>query len=535
MKLDRAESVSTFDLIIIGGGITGAGIALDASLRGVRTLVIEKGDFAAGTSSKSTKLIHGGLRYLKQLEIGLVRESGLERGVAHNNIAHLVHPERMILPITEDGAFGKWTAYAAVSIYDFLAKVRKGDKRKLLNRNEAIEVEPLLPKDGIKAAIEYSEYRTDDARLTVEIIKAARRNGAEAFNYLELLSIDGNLNIGFTVECRDNTNGRIVRFNSSMLVSAAGPWVDKVRSMVAPVQGKRLHLTKGVHIVVQHNSMPVRSSIYFDASDGRMIFVIPRGKMSYIGTTDTDFTGDADFPTCDLNDVNYLLRNVNDYFDGISLQISDVVSSWAGLRPLIHEEGKNASELSRKDELFFSPNGMVSIAGGKLTGYRKMAKRVVDLLQDRGLINTDISCQTENYKIHADPLETYQEYENYKIALIRKYESLGISPELMDYLSSTYGKNTEYILETCDRNRSNINSSVLISEIRFTLDYESVYKIDDFVTRRSALLYFDPDRIRSNIELIIEEFSTFYKWTTEMKERERQNLHILISETIHFT
>ena len=189
-----AAQKKDYDLIVIGGGITGAGISLDASLRGLKVLLVEKNDFASGTSSKSTKLIHGGLRYLKQFEFGLVRETGLERSVAHNNACHLVHPENMILPIVENGTFNKWTAGLAISVYDLMTSVPEKDRKVMMNKQAAMDIEPLLDETKLKSAIVYSEYRTDDARLTMELIKAAVRNGAEAFNYLEVVDFPTKIN-----------------------------------------------------------------------------------------------------------------------------------------------------------------------------------------------------------------------------------------------------------------------------------------------------------------------------------------------------
>ena len=188
-RKERADSTKriVFDLIVVGGGVTGAGIALDATLRGLKVLLVERSDFASGTSSKSTKLIHGGLRYLKQLEFSLVRETGQERSVAHHNACHLVHPENMLLPLVHGGSFNKFTAGMAISVYDLLAKVPSEDRKDMLTKEEAMKIEPLLDEERVKSAIVYSEYRTDDARLTIELIKAAKREGAELFNYMEVV------------------------------------------------------------------------------------------------------------------------------------------------------------------------------------------------------------------------------------------------------------------------------------------------------------------------------------------------------------
>lgn len=535
-QLNRISASSSIDLIVIGGGITGAGIALDSSLRGIRTLLIEKGDFASGTSSKSTKLIHGGLRYLKQFEIGLVRESGLERAVVHQNIPHLVHPERMLLPIVRDGGFGKLTASMAVGVYDFLANVNKSDKKKVLKKSEALAAEPLLPASRLEGAVAYSEYRTDDARLTIELIKAARRNGAEAFNYLEVTGISGNgndRNEGISLHCKDKLGGMEISFNARAVVSAAGPWVDEVRSLLGPVLGKRLYLTKGVHIVVAHKDLPVKSAIYFDALDGRMIFVIPRTKVCYIGTTDTEYKGDPDNVKCSLDDVQYLLKNVNQYFININLELSDILSSWAGLRPLIHEEGKGASELSRKDEIFISSNGMVSIAGGKLTGYRKMAERVVDLLQEKGMVSSASKGETKDYSIHASPFRNYEEYNSFKDKLFLEYNKKGVDKDVVTYLLDNYGKHAEYILFHTNYN-DDINRSILRTEIIFTLDFESATRTDDFFSRRSGLLYFNPDRVKRNFDLILDTFAEYFNLTPVEKDQEKERMIRIISETTGF-
>jgi len=319
-------------LIIIGGGITGAGIALDASLRGLKTILLEKGDFASGTSSKSTKLIHGGLRYLKQFEIKLVRESGLERAIAHENACHLVHPESMFLPIVKNGSFGKLTASFAVSVYDWLASVPAKDRKQVLSKEESLERETLLRSDILKSGILYSEYRTDDARLTIELIKKAREQSAEAFNYLEVKSfLENNGKLGGVV-AYDKVLDKEVQISARVIVNATGPWADSLRRVDDSSSQTNLRLTKGVHVVIAKEKLNLKSATYFDAFDGRMIFAIPRGRCVYIGTTDTKFTEDNNEVHCNEEDAQYLLDAVNRFFDISDLSIADIESTWAGLR-----------------------------------------------------------------------------------------------------------------------------------------------------------------------------------------------------------
>ncbi|MDD7914145.1 glycerol kinase GlpK [Polaribacter sp. MSW5] len=368
-----------FDLIVIGGGVTGAGIALDASSRGLKVCLIDKNDFASGTSNKSTKLIHGGLRYLKQLEIGLVRESGSERAIVHKLAPHLVLPEKMLLPLIEGGTYGKMMTSIGLKVYDMLANVGGVDKRRMLNKADTFEKEPLLDKKTVLGSGYYAEYRTDDARLTIELLKKAAEFGATIINYCEMESIiyDSNSKIE-SLNCLEHNTGKKINIRGRNYVSAAGPWVDKIRKKDNSINHKYLHLTKGVHIVFPHEKLPIQQSVYFDVEDGRMIFAIPRGRCTYVGTTDTNYSGDLNRVVATKEDAEYLIKAANNTFPNVNLTLEDVESNWAGLRPLIHEEEKDPSELSRKDEIFISDSGLISIAGGKLTGYRKMAHRVID-------------------------------------------------------------------------------------------------------------------------------------------------------------
>ena len=382
-NLERQKTIGNleseeFDLVVIGGGITGGGIALDAASRGLKVVLLEKGDFASGTSSKSTKLIHGGLRYLKQFDFWLVKEVGSERAIVHKLAPHLVLPEKMLLPLIENGSYGKWLTSIGLKVYDILAQVSGDDKRKMLEKKEAMKLEPLLPKKILNGAGYYAEYRTDDARLTIENIKTSLLFGAQALNYAKVNDFLYDNEKVAGVKVTDETTGKEFTIKSKYVISAAGPWVDELRSLNNSKKGKQLHLTKGVHLVFPYEKLPVKQSVYFDIPDGRMMFAIPRGKVTYVGTTDTNYNDNKDRVRTDIADAIYLISAVNNMFPDINLELDDIVSSWAGLRPLIHEEGKSASELSRKDEIFVSDSGLISIAGGKLTGYRKMAHRVVE-------------------------------------------------------------------------------------------------------------------------------------------------------------
>ena len=325
-NLDRKEilhdiSKDTFDLIVIGGGITGAGIALDAASRGLKVLLLEKDDFASGTSSKSTKLIHGGLRYLKQFDFWLVKEVGSERAIVHKLAPHLVLPEKMLLPLIEGGSYGKWLTSIGLKVYDILAQVTGDDKRQMLEKKEALKLEPLLPKKILNGAGYYAEYRTDDARLTMENLKTSLQYGARALNYAKVVDFVYEEGKVAGTKVKDEISDEPFIVKSKYVISAAGPWVDELRIINKSKKGKRLHLTKGVHLVFPKEKLPVKQSVYFDVPDGRMIFAIPRGKVTYVGTTDTNFNLDKDHVTTDLADAIYLISAVNHMFPDINLEL----------------------------------------------------------------------------------------------------------------------------------------------------------------------------------------------------------------------
>lgn len=518
-NLERTNIVNTlydtsFDLLIIGGGITGAGILLDAASRGLKAALIEKGDFASGTSSKSTKLIHGGLRYLKQLDFWLVREVGSERAIVHKLAPHLVIPEKMLLPLIEDGQYGKILTSIGLKVYDILADVNEDDQRKMLNKKETLEKEPLLSEEILLGSGFYAEYRTDDARLTIEIIKTAVNYGAMAINYAKAVSFLYENKQVCGVTATDETNGNTFNIHAKCVVNAAGPWVDELRELNNSKTGKRLHLTKGVHLVFPKEKLPVKHSVYFDVPDGRMIFAIPRGKVTYVGTTDTDYTADKDQIDVTPDDANYLINAVNAMFPTITLSIDDVISSWAGLRPLIHEEGKSASELSRKDEIFTSETGLISIAGGKLTGYRKMAERIVNRVAKKLEETYNISakkCFTDSITLCGGPWENYKEVKKYIKELAETIENKGLSNYEAWYLTTTYGKQAETILQYFDEATGNSPlEKLILAEFRFCTEYELIQYPSDFFIRRTGRLYFDPESVLTLLKPVHNRYADVF-------------------------
>ena len=526
-----------FDLLIIGGGVTGAGIALDAASRGLKTVLVEKDDFASGTSSRSTKLVHGGLRYLKQLEIGLVSEVGRERAIVHKNAPHLVIPEKMLMPLIKGGTYGKISTALGLTVYDILAGVRKSDRRAMLSKEEALKAEPLLKPQNLVGAGYYSEYRTDDARLTIELIKAAGRYGAVCLNYVKMTEFiiqDDKLCGGV---CYDFLGKEELYIKAKYVVNAGGPWVDELREMNNSLSNKRLHLTKGVHLVIPHEKMPVNHSIYFDVPDGRMIFAIPRGNKTYIGTTDTDYKGSLDRIVSTEADALYLIKSINDTFPDISIKLEDVETNWAGLRPLIHQEGKTASEISRRDEIFEADDGLISIAGGKLSGYRKMAEKTVDLIVKR--YNRDTGeklpgSKTENLFLLEDHLKE-EDLVSYKSEIEDRLEKMGIRKENAEYLISNYGKQTDKILDLAIKFKGkDCEEKLLRSELSFSLEKESVTNPVDFFDRRTGRLSFDIDSVMKYKNTVINDLLKYFSWSENQRKEEEVLLDQKIFDVTHF-
>lgn len=493
--LEHAQT-ETHDLIIIGGGITGAGILLDAASRGMNSILFEKDDFASGTSSRSTKLIHGGLRYLKQLEFKVVREVGKERSIAQRNAPHLVYPEPMLLPIIQGGSLGKLSARLGLYVYEKLAGVRPEEKFKMLRREEILEKEPLLNPQGLLGGAVYTEYRTDDARLCISIFKTAIAHGAKAINHCKVLSfikLDGQIT-GVLVE--EKTTGKQFQVLGKVVVNASGPWVDLVRNMDVPPKGKRLHLTQGIHLVFDAKRFPLKQSVYFDTKDGRMIFAIPRENKIYLGTTDTNFHGSPNDTAICEEDATYLINAFNDRFTSARLQLQDIESGWAGIRPLIHEDGKSPSELSRKDEIFESESGLLSIAGGKLTGYRVMAEKIVDRVQKKlkkfGPREFQ-ACKSKSIQLNGGAFENNQEVIEFGGIQLGEAKQIGANSIQIKGLVERYGKETEKIVELGyliwpnEIDKSNVLKK---AEILYCMEEESALFPADFWIRRSGGLYF---------------------------------------------
>jgi glycerol-3-phosphate dehydrogenase len=495
----RAANLETlageeFDLLVIGGGITGAGIARDAMLRGWRVALVERRDFSVGTSSRSSKLIHGGLRYLAQGDVGLVLEAANERRVLRRLVPHLARPTRMVVPVSSRSAYAKISA--ALWTFDRMARVVKDERNHMLDREETLALEPALRADGLYGAGVYFENLTNDARLVLETLKATAARGAVLANYTAVtqLCTEGGRVVG--VLAKDMLTDAEFRVRGKVVVNAAGPWVDEIRLLQGAGERRRLHLTKGIHVIMPRARLPVSNIVVMPAADRRSVFVVPHGDMVYLGTTDTNYRGRYDDPWITADDVVYLLDAASAAFAIEPLTVDDVTGAWAGLRPLLHQEGKQPAEISRKDEIMVGPTGLVSIAGGKLTTYRKMAERVVDMVAER-LIELGETLPPRVGDSEHEPLgggETGQDIEQYTRACQERSPQL--APDVCERLVTLYGSNSEVLIglmtdEPRLTERCAPEVAVTWAEIAYAVHYEMAQTLEDFMERRAGLFLWD--------------------------------------------
>lgn len=528
------------DLLVIGGGITGAGIALDAVARGMKAAVVEMQDFAAGTSSRSTKLVHGGLRYLKQFEVGVVAEVGKERAIVYENGPHVTTPEWMLLPFYKGGTFGPFTTNIGLRVYDFLAGVKKSERRKMFTPEEALRREPLLKREGMKGAGYYVEYKTDDARLTLEVMKKAVEKGALALNYMKVIDLVYENRKVVGIKAEDLTDGSVQEIRAKKIVNAAGPWVDTLREIDKSRKGKSLQLTKGIHLVFDHSRFPLKQAIYFDTPDGRMVFAIPREGKTYVGTTDTVYKGDIAHPKMTVEDRDYVLKAIDFMFPEVKITADDVESSWAGLRPLIHEDGKSPSEISRKDEIFVSESGFISIAGGKLTGYRKMAENIVDLVAEQ--LHKEEGREfpgttTKHMAISGGDVGGSKGFIAFAHSKVEEGKKLGLTEAEAEKLVQRYGSNVDQVYsiyqEEADKALAENLDPVVYACLTYAINDEQVYKPADFFIRRTSALFFDIAWVKAHKESVIQYMKKIFNWSNEQEVEYKEELEQFIYEASH--
>jgi len=516
---------SHFDVLVVGGGITGAAAARDAASRGLSVALVEKEDWAAGTSSRSSKLVHGGLRYLASGDLGLVFESLSERARLLRNAPHLVSPLEFLFAILR----GRWVSPAALSagltLYDFLA-LRRGRRHRRLSASGLVGQEPLLSGADLAGGALYADASTDDARLTLENVLDAGDLGAIAVSRLTLESrVRAPSGAAVGAALRDVETGRVLEVRARVTIDATGPWSDRLRAQEDPSAAPRLRLSKGVHITVPAAALPVRRAVAIPVERGRLLFAIPSGPVTLIGTTDTDYGGPADGVAPDAEDVAYLLSRAQEVFPHSAPRAGDVVAAFAGLRPLRFEPGREVSRTSREEAIETTP-GAVSVTGGKLTTHRRMGERAVDaaaaLLREAGIrAGRSRTVDRPFPGAPAEPLPVFTE------RFLDEALRVGVTPATARHLAHRYGRRARAVVALAAAEPSLWMPIVPglpdpEAEILFAARVEDARAASDVLIRRTHLFWQTPGQAVSALPRVCELLGKELAWTPQAKERSRE-------------
>ncbi len=514
-----------FEVVIFGGGITGAGIALDAASRGLKVALIEQNDFASGTSSRSTKLVHGGLRYLEKLQFRFVAQLGKERKVLHHNATHNVIPIPVFLPIFKGGQLKKGLSFLGLLVYDYLAGVKKEYRTRWITKEQLIKKYPLINQQGLKGAFLYYEYKTNDGRLVIETLKKASDMGARVINYCEPLELKKRQERIVEARVVDLISNEEFLIKGSFFINATGPWSGGFMKQFDTPMPKSLYPTKGIHLVFSKERFPIREAFYFDTHDQRMIFAIPRQNHVYVGTTDTPYSGDLRKPRVDTTDIDYLIFAVNQEFSGLHLTKTDVLSCWAGIRPLIQDPGKNPDEISRKEELFVSPAGLITITGGKLTGFRLMAKQVVDRIMKQ-TPKSFVKCKTVTIRASGSEwlippdINKLVELADHQFDLAKQ---TGITAEAFKKFFYRYGTNIEILTEKAFEWKGQEGSTDMLwtkVEVWYSVTHEMTATLSGFFIYRTEMVLFEPEKVHFQLDRVAQLMAELLSWTPEEKENQ---------------
>ncbi len=520
-----------FDLLIIGGGITGCGIARDAALRGWTVALVEKEDFGFGTSSRSSKIVHGGVRYLEYGHFLLVRESAQEREVLRKIAPHLVHPLAFMYPVFEGESVMK--IRAGLTVFDFLASNEAEDRHSNLSPEEVREQLPGL-REKLKGGVRYLEYITDDARLTLENAQSAAEHGALVVNHARADQL--RMEEGRVTGCRvtDMLDGTSVEVTARVVVNATGVWCDEVLAGESIETEYPLIPSKGIHILLRAERLPITGATFLRATNGKRGLAMRRLDYVYVGTTDTEYDGPLDRPRATRADVDEVLEMTKDCFPDQNLTHDDILATWAGIRPLIFEEGRSTRDTSREDAVWHSPPGLISIAGGKLTTYRTMAHRILaiadaELPPVAGLPGRTAVVPLPGADVGPDGMEAFRADRG------RTLLDMGVPQTTVDRLCWLYGKQLDDFIALAVEDASWLEPlhpdvPAIRAEVRNAVTHEMAQTLTDFMDRRAALLLFSKDFGLAAAEPTAHIMAHELGWNTDRRTQELEDYRILASE-----
>ena len=540
-KIIKRLQETHYDIIVIGAGITGAGVAREASMRELKVAVVDKQDFAAGTSSRSSKLAHGGIRYLGLGEMDIVRESTTERNWMRIHIPHLVRPIPFLFVALEGGKYKKRDILGACRIYDYLgddkSDFKNYKKHKWYSPEEIFGMEPEFIKEGNIGGAVYYDNNVDDARLTIETLKEAIIRDADVVNYCKVTGYTKDKEKIVGVKCTDLENRSDFEIKGTLVVNATGVWTDDLlENYPEDIPKPLIRPTKGVHIQfrrehVKNNMATIIRSI----SDDRAFFVLPRNKkFTIIGTTDTDYKDDLANPICNKEDADYLINSVKHYFPNAELDYDNILSTYAGIRPLVMQKGKSESEISRKHIIFFSNDGLLTITGGKLTAFRSMAEDLFKEIEVKEIfpnIRRQENFSKQRYKISLDKQEWFK---------ILKNSGIQLEEDIADHIYQQYGKGALKILEII-RDSESLKEKIfkdndfVKAEIIYCLRYEMTQHLIDLFCRRTEMSNWISHKNAIKAATIVADImATEYNWNEDKKKQEINVYIEYVKKTVSF-
>jgi glycerol-3-phosphate dehydrogenase len=527
ITIEKMKTVE-FDVLIIGGGITGAGIARDAALRGYSVALIEKDDFGYGTSSGSSKIVHAGLRYLAQKEFRLVREASVERRKILEMAPHLTCPIQFILPLYSDTKYPKSRIRKAVWLYDLLAGFRNFTFHKIINPEKARSILPSpLREESFQGAAIYGDSQMDDARLTLDVILSTEEYGANILNYCEAVSFqentEGNIENVQVLDIMDSTKFTI---KSHSIVLACGHWTEKITKSIDSDANTRIRPTKGIHIITKR-FYDKDYALGLPIMDGRFFFILPFGKYNLIGTTDTDYNDDFDYVPVIKEDIEYLINATNFLFPGV-LREEDIYSAYSGIRPLIFSpDAKSESDVSRTHEILRVKPNLFSIAGGKFTTYRTMAKDLVDQLEK--LLGKKSKCKTHKVPLYGWISTKRKHWDSWAIVAMENMMIRHKLPEDVAIHLLRYGK---YYLKICEetdkqprlKEKISQNRANILAEIDYAIKHEKAITLRDIMLRRTQIQLSEHQGLDC-VETVARRMGSVLGWSAakEKEEIEKYN------------
>jgi glycerol-3-phosphate dehydrogenase len=515
-RLAATSAEQPFDVLVVGGGITGAGIALDAAARGLSVGLVERSDFASGTSSKSSKLIHGGLRYLEQREFALMREACTERDLLRRLAPHLVEPIPMALPIPDrkrrvQFGVGLWA-------YDALASFKNMKVHRHLSGPETEALVPALPPGKVRGGFLFYDAITDDVRLVMENLVAASERGAVVCNYTEVRDLVGGADI-CSAQVRDVVAGTDLEIFARRVIVATGVWADRLEQQARPGAQARLRPSKGIHLLFRREAVPIAETAAFipDATRKRMLFVLPWLDAVLVGTTDTTYEGSLDHPTVEEDDRNYVLDSLNGVF-GLGLTPEDIAGAYAGLRPLIQGKAGSTADLSRKHAVYDIAKGIIGITGGKMTTYRRMALDATDrVAADLG---NHQKSQTKWIRLGTSNLDEL------RAEAARRSGALGLSPEITHNLVRCYGDRARDVLSIAESESATAliapGYMPIAAEAVYTARHEMAAHLSDFLARRTRLAITDRNAGIGEGSRAIDIMASVHGWSRGERKRQQE-------------